>query len=159
MIIKGIIILFLLFTIYLLFIPIIIFIDTETNEYSLEYKGIAKATIESDNEEIVKIKLNVFFFNFYYYPLQYINTEQFKTLKFKNLNINRMIEVIKTFKIKKLYINIDTYDCILNSKLYPISQFLKYYIGEININYLGKNRMMLQFKSRPIYIIKSIINN
>jgi len=65
---------------------------------------------------------------------------------------------LKSFKVKKLLLNIDTGNCILNAKLYPFFSLLNYQIGNFSINFQGRNRLALEVENRPIDIIKSIIN-
>ena len=60
--------LFLLLIIYLLFIPVILFIDTATNQYYIQLKGLANASIELHSKEVLIFKLRVSFLNFYFYP-------------------------------------------------------------------------------------------
>lgn len=57
--------------IYVLLVPVILFVDTATNQYYIQLKGVAKASIESHKEELLRIKLKIFFLNFYFYPLRY----------------------------------------------------------------------------------------
>ena len=52
----------------------------------------------------------------------------------------------------------DTGNCILNAKLYPLFALLNYYTGNFYINFQGRNQLVLLVKNRPIDIIKSLIN-
>lgn len=54
--------------------------------------------------------------------------------------------------------NIDTGDCIANSKLYPVFSFLSYQFGGFHVNYKGQNTLVLAVENRPIRIIKSFFN-
>lgn len=150
----------------MLLIPIILFIDTATNQYYIHLKGLAKVSIEGHKEELIKIKLKIFFLNFYFYPLRgKINSgkkkkHQKKDIKksSKKINIKTGLRVLKSFKVKRLFLDIDTGNCIINAKLYPLFAFLNYKIGDFNINFEGRNKMMLYIQNRPLYIIKSFIN-
>ncbi|WP_299441408.1 hypothetical protein [uncultured Aquimarina sp.] len=153
--------------IYILLLPIVICLDTNTNEYYIQLKGLAKASIEEDKEEVIRIKLRMLFFNFHFFPLKKVGLGRKKTVKKKStkkpknrINIRTGLRLLNSFKVKKILLDIDTGDCIYNAKLYPVFAFLKYYTkGSFNINFNGRNEMALYIQNRPIYIIKSFINS
>lgn len=160
-------ILFLLCLFYLSMMPIVLFIDTKTNQYYLQVKGLVKASIESHEEEIISIRLKVFFLSFYFYPLRNIGTgNKKKTLKStdnkkkigKGINFKKGLRMLKSFKVKRILFDIDTGDCILNAKLYPLFAMLNYHVGGFSVNFEGRNRVELHIYSRPIYLIKSFMN-
>ena len=160
-------ILFLLLLFYLSMMPIVLFIDTKTNQYYLQVKGLVKASIESHDEELISIRLKVFFLSFYLYPLRNIGIgNKKKTLKStenkkkigKRINSKKGLRMLKSFKVKRFLFDIDTGDCILNAKLYPLFAMLNYHVGGFSVNFEGRNRVELHIYSRPIYLIKSFIN-
>ena len=160
-------ILFLLLLFYLSMMPIVLFIDTKTNQYYLQVKGLVKASIERHEEELIGIRLKVFFLNFYFYPLRNIvlgnmkkaikSTDNKKKIG-KGMDLEKGFRMLKSFKVKRFLIDIDTGDCILNAKLYPLFAMLNYHVGGFNVNFEGRNRVELHIYSRPIYLIKSFIN-
>ena len=164
MILTIFLILFLLLILYLLFIPIVLFIDTTTNEYYIKLKGLAKASIETDSKELLRIKLKFLFFNYYFFPLKK-NSAAKKKKKVKKNEIRKMkrgrirkgLRMLSSFNVKKVMLDIDTGNWILNAKLYPLFGFLNHHIGTFNVNFNGMNRMALHMQNRPIYILKSLI--
>ena len=160
-------ILFLLLLFYLSMMPIVLFIDTKTNQYYLQVKGLVKASIESHEEELISIRLKVFFLSFYFYPLRNIglgnnkkilkSTENKKTTG-KGIDLKKGLRMLKSFKVKRFLFDIDTGDCILNAKLYPLFAMLNYHVGGFSVNFEGRNRVELHIYSRPIYLIKSFMN-
>lgn len=165
MFLTGFLILFLVLVVYLLLVPINLVVNTNTNEYYIQLKGLLNVSFESDEIKILKIRLNIFFFNYYFYPLIYeIKDKEKKLEKKKMMKINNKIEfktmlkLLKSFKVKKLLVELDTGDCILNAKLFPVFSFLNYYVGNFNINFQGRNQMVFHIQNRPFYIIKSFIN-
>ena len=157
--------LFLLLLVFLLLVPIIICIDTTSNQYYLELKGLIKANLEKHETEIFRIRLHVLFMTFYMYPLKKKSLNKQKKDNKKHVNkpknhitFNRFFKILKTFKIKQFFINMDTGNCILNAKLYPLFALLNYYTGNFYINFQGRNQLVLLVKNRPIDIIKSLIN-
>ncbi len=160
-------ILFLLLLFYLSMMPIVVFIDTKTNQYYLQVKGLVKASIESHKEELISIKLRLFFFNFYFYPLRNIGVNKSKKItnrtenKKKNkkgFDLAKGLRLLQSFKVKRFLFDIDTGDCILNAELYPLFVLLNYRIGGFRINFEGRNSVELHIYSRPIYLIKSFMN-
>lgn len=166
MLLTGFIILFLGLIIYLLFAPIVFYLNTSTSQYYLQIQGLGKATIEKHHEALLRIKLSVLFFKFYFYPLKKrtvskakkLNKSTKKKIK-KRIGIRKILNVLKSLKVKKLLVDVDMGDSILNSKLYPLFALLNYKIGKFNVNFQGRNKMELLVKSRPISIIKSFINH
>lgn len=158
-------ILIFLLVIYLLLMPIVLFIDTATNQYYTQLPGLAKASVESHEEEFIRIKLKLFFISFYFYPLKNNGSKKTKKTEYKivkkskkSVDFVKGLRLLKSIKVKRLLVNIDTGDCILNAKLYPFFVFLNYKIGKFNINFEGKNQLALHVYSRPIYLIKSFFN-
>lgn len=159
------IILLIALVIYLLLVPIILLVDTNSNEYYLRLWGLAKANLEFDEKKLLRICLKVFFLRFYFYPFlsgkskkkkRTIRKEQKRSLSKKN--IGKSLRVLQTFKVKRFFIDMDTGNCISNAKLYPVFAFLNYHIGHFNINFEGRNELALHIQNRPIFIIKSLIN-
>jgi len=163
MIFTIVLIVFLVIIMFLLLMPIVLFVDTSKQQYYLQLKGLAKANLEADKHELIRIKLKLLFFSFYFYPLKKtIKSEKAKPInKMKSsrkFNIKTGLRLLKSFKIKTIFVDIDTGDCIVNAKLYPIFSFLNYYKKGFYINFKGNNRIILSIQNRPIYIIKSFIN-
>jgi len=166
MLLGILLILFLLLFVYVLWMPVVLYVNTITNEYYLHLKGLAKASIESHKEEVLIIKLKIFFLNFQFYPLRKKkdSAKKNKAKKHKvkrrkpKINLRTVFRTLKTFKVKRFVLNIDTGNCIYNAKLYPLFAFLNYKIGGFNINFGGRNQMVLHIQNRPWPIIKSIIN-
>ncbi len=168
MLLLGIIIaLLIIFLVYVLLAPIALVINTDKNQYFIEQKGLLKAQLATDEKEVFKIRMKVFFFNFNLYPLKKKTSSKSKkkhvklkrkrskkTVKFK-----RVMSVIKSFKIKKFHLELDSGDCINNAKLYPAFAFLNYMNIDCHINFTGRNSLILAIENKPIRIIKSFINN
>lgn len=155
----------LLFLIYLLFASIIICIDTISNQYYFELKGIFKANLEKDDIELFRIKLKVLLLKFYIYPLKKRKKRMQNKIKTKahtnskrNITLTRIIKIINTFKVTRFVLDIDTDNCILNAKLYPLFSLFNFYGGNFHVNFQGRNQLVLYVKNRPIDIIRSIIN-
>jgi len=158
-------ILLLLLILYLLFVPLDIVINMAKNQYFVRIWGLAKVALEGHETEFLRIKLNTLFTRFYFYPLRKKKEEQKKKIEAKSRkrrniksNFKSGLQVLKSFKVKKLLLDIDTGNCIQNAKLYPAFAFLNHYVGTFQINFEGRVNMVLHLQSRPVNIIKSFIN-
>ena len=156
---------FLIF-IYLLFAPIIVHVNTIDNSYYFQYSGLMKASVIADKDELIKIKLSVFFMSFDFYPLrkkkkskELKETTASARKKSRRMSFRTGFSLLKSFKVRRLFINIDTGDCIKNAKIYPVFALLNYRYGGFNVNFENKNQLILELVNRPIAIIKSFINN
>jgi hypothetical protein len=149
--------------VYLLWAPITLYIDTSANQYYFQLRGIIKANIEADPSKVMRVRLQVLFLNFSFYPLtrRTKKKKKSKTKKKKHgkrIVVQKIIRVARTFKVKKLVLDIDTGDCIQNAKLFPVFALLNRTKGDFTINFINRNRLALVVKNRPIHILKSFIN-
>ena len=69
MILISVILLVVLLALGLLFVPIQIYIDTDTNKYFAGLKGLAKASFEPDEKKLLRVRLKVLFIERCFYPL------------------------------------------------------------------------------------------
>jgi len=149
--------------IYLLFARISLFIDTSTNRCFVNIQGICSVNVEKDETEILKLRMHIFFMDFNFYPLRPDKKKKTKPEKKKKkskflFTIKQAFRLLKSCKIKQLYLDVDTGDCITNAKLYPVFALLNFRKGHCNINFNGRNKLVLHIQNRPINIIKSFIN-
>jgi hypothetical protein len=155
--------LFLLLIIYLLWAPITLYIDTSANQYFVRLQGIMKASIEGDPSKVIRIRLQILFLNFNFYPLmKRFGSKKKETAEKKKhrkrIAMKRIICVVRTIKVKKFLLEMDTGDCIQNAKLFPLFTLLNRTRGDFTINFENRNRLALVFQNRPIHILKSFIN-
>lgn len=147
---------------YILFTPIILNINTLSKEYYFQFSGLFKANWELHEVEIFRIRLRVFYFNFYFYPLRNWKLKKPKKRKWltgkkTKYGIRECYQLAKTFQVKRFSLNIDTGDYTLNAKLYPVFALLNNRVGDMHINYNGHNELVLRVQNRPINIIKKLI--
>ncbi|MBT8298911.1 MAG: hypothetical protein KJO52_11305 [Maribacter sp.] len=150
---------------YLLFMKMVLYVDTAKNEYYVQAKGLAKAEIKGHDTELIQIQLKTLFMKFNFFPLRKSKkkkkkdkTDKVTLHKRKTNEIKKIYRLVRTFKVVKLAVDVDTGDCITNAKLYPPSALVNYYGGQFRVNFQGRNRVVLHIENRPIRIIKSFIN-
>lgn len=153
---------FMLFLISLLFIPIYININTLSKQYYIELKGLVKASLVSYEAYDFQIRLRILGFDFYFDPLKKRPVKKTKISVSKkrstSLRINKTIRLMKSFKVKQFFMDIDTGDCILNAKLYTLFALLNYKKTRFYINFEDRNQLILRVKNTPIQLLKSFIN-
>ncbi len=156
--------LFLILVALLLFAPIELLVNTVTNQYYIRVKGLAKATIEGHPKELLRIRLRMFFREFYFYPLRGKRAlkgkkeKQKKSRRSSLVSAKKALRILRSFETKKFLVDLDTGNCILNAKLFPLFGFLNFYVGSFHINFEGRNRLIVHLQNRPVNIIKSFIN-
>lgn len=165
--------LFVLLVLYLLFVPLVLYIDTDQRVGYLQIKGLVKASIESHESELVRIRLDALFTHFYFYPLQKI----FEPRKEKEKKASRPKKkksgkdltdlirygkigkrLLQSFEVRKFRVALDTGDCIQNARLYPVAAFIDRYWFDFQVNYQDRNYLGVHLVNRPVYLLKAFIN-
>lgn len=155
---------FVLLIIGFLLVPIDFYINTKSHQYYLRLRGLATVSMEHDQEEVLKLKLKTFFFQHYFYPLRKKSSKKQKKINDKkktggkNVSIKKIVALLKSFKVKRFVLDIDTGDCLTNAKLAPLFAFLNHYVAHFNINFEDRNLLLIHLHNRPINLIKSFIN-
>jgi hypothetical protein len=150
--------LLILLLIYLLFARLSIIIDTGKNQYYIDFERVCKLFLEYDETEVIRLRLRMFHSNFNFYPLKRSKRKKRKKKGRSTLTRKQLFNLIRSFRIRDVILDIDTGNCITNAKLYPAFVLLNYRVGDFHINFEGRNRLVLHMENRPIRIIKSFIN-
>ncbi len=151
----------LLFLCWLLFTPIFLNINTGEKEYSAGLKGLINFKFLSDDDQIFKIRITIVFYPFNFYPLKKKDVKPKADSKVKKpkkrkkrlgykaiwlfLKISR--KTLKSFKLKILYLNIDTNDVIKNAYLIPVFSNLHRNNIRLNVNYTGDFNLILNVEN------------
>lgn len=151
----------LLFLCWLLFTPIFLYINTGEKEYSAGLKGILYFKFLPDDDQIFCVRITVVFYSINFYPLKKkeekpkADSKVKKTKKKKKrlgykaiwlfLKISR--KTLKSFKLKKLYLNIDTDDVITNAYLIPVFANLHRNNTKLYVNYSGDFNMIINVEN------------
>jgi len=163
MILTVVILLVVLLALGLLFVPIQIFIDTDTGKYYVGLKGLAKASFEPDEKELLRVRLKVLFYEHYFYPLTKPSkpkpTKSKKTKPKRRIKFRKVVRLLKSFEVKRFTLDMDTGDYVVNAKMYPIFVFLNQYVASFHINFEDRNRLVMDIRNRPYRILKTFINH
>ncbi len=143
--------LFLVFLLWLLFVPVIIYTDTGRNRYLLTLPGIFRAVVVPE-EDLFHIRGWIFFIPFKFNPFQKRKRRQKAksgSKKKKNRrsgNIKMMTGAMRAFRIRKLEADIDTDDFTMNAFLVPVFSRINGENIRLQINFEGHYSLVLDLR-------------
>lgn len=70
--------------------------------------------------------------------------------------LKKIIRVIKTFRVTRWQLAVDTGDYVRNAQLYPLN-YTKYTFNHLYINFTGENYLTLTIRNRPWKIIYALL--
>jgi len=80
--------------------------------------------------------------------------------KTKRITFQKMIRVVRTFQVKKLFVTLDTGNMQTNGILYPMAYALRLSSGKnVSINFRGENKIILQIKNNAARILWAFIRS
>ncbi len=155
------------FLTWVLISPIRLYINTDTKKYFIELKGIFRVSLVPDKKEIFFLRFRLFFINFNFFPFRTKKKKE-KLVKHKKqrkkkrkktgikkirLIIKYTWNVLKSFKLRRFNLNIDTDNVILNAFLIPVFIFINRKNIWLNVNYNGELSLILLVENRVINIL------
>ncbi len=164
------ILLILLITIFvllflILLVPFTITIDSLHSIYELKFAKLAKANIKFTSEKILVFIHLLFLKKEMSFPWTSLIPAKNQSKKKRTVNqlssdskkkknrdtkeiISKVQKVIKSFEIKKCWVNLDTENYTTNAVLFPAFYFLKAKNLRMNINYMGENQITFIVRNR-----------
>lgn len=145
----------LLIILWIIFAPMILSVNTDTGDYSLRIPGIFKVRLITD-EDLFYIRARMFFIPFRIDPFRIVQPQ----IKIKqeverqagqvilSYRLRALRELLSSFRLKYLYLDIDTNDVFLNAYLYPVFLFLRSDRIQCATNYLERTRVILDMRNR-----------
>ncbi len=149
---------------YLLFMPLELLVDSTERLLSLRAGGLAKASVEEDPAEGIRLHLRALFMNFYWRPSDFHKRQAAQKTKEKQRKSTKRnfhpnwTKLLRSFRLKAFRLDLDTGDVVLNAKLFPLFTLLDYRFGGFAINFRDYNRLYLRMENRPIRLLTAIIN-
>ncbi len=156
--------LFVALLLWILLGPVIIFLNTDTNRYLLVLPGVIKLVLVP-NAELFHIRGWVFFIPFKYNPFKGRKKEKPEKPKIKakprklSGNIQMMIDAVRSFRIKKLFLDFDTDDFILNAWLVPAFSYVNSENIRMRVNFEGNSSLILDLRLRLGALLWILIRN
>jgi len=168
-------ILIILFTLLLLWIllgPVFLFMNTERNRYQLMLPGVVQASVVF-SDGLPNIKGWIFFIPFRFNPFNIERKEKKKKEKKKEnalrrlkksgkkiANMGMLKDAVRAFRIRKLNLNIDTDDFILNAWLIPAFSAINNGRNvQMQINFEGHMFLDLKLRTRLASLVWILIKN
>jgi len=164
-------ILFFSLLLWVLFGPVIIFLKTKTNRYQLILPGIFKAVV-IPSDDLFYIKGWIFFIPYRFYPFKERKRKVRRTseqskgrkeVKKRSGKIQIIPDLIRSFRIRKLHLDLDTEDSILNAWLIPVFSLVNTENIQMRVNFEEYSSLVLDLRTRMgtlLWIfIKSNINH
>jgi hypothetical protein len=163
--------LFLTLLAWVLFGPIIIFINTGTSRYHLALPGVFKiAVVPSDG--LFHIRGRAFFIPWRYNPFKPKKekedgkpgkkTKQPKKrggLKIRSGSLRMAGDLLRSFRIRKLDLDLDTDDVILNAWLVPAFSMVNSENIRMRVNFEGNASLLLDLRTRLGALLWIFIRN
>jgi hypothetical protein len=155
---------FVLVILYVLFAKICLEINSITDVYQLSFRGLASVAIISKEDNLV-LKLKIFvwrkYFNLLDLPKNVSKESPETKVKIrKELPINKLWFVLKSFKIKRCELNLDLGNNQWNGILFPVFYVLETkYNRPLRINFLNENSIVLKIENNLARILWVFITN
>ena len=153
----------LILLVWMLVAPIILYVNTEEKRYYFEMKGIFKIipTITSELDFIVRIQTPLY--SFVIKPLEMkrrrkklrkkketkkVSGKRSKPGKSLRSKITLAQNILKTFRVKKFWLDIDFDDYVLNAQLVPVFLLISSNQVRVTTNFLGRLSLILIIQNR-----------
>ncbi len=159
MILLIIILTLLLFLTWILLAPVAFFVDTDGNKYLVSLPGIFSIAVVPDRE-LFYLRFRIFFIPYRYHPFMKRSSKkkpmkepEEKPVKKKKKRrfpggIGMVRELAGAFRIRKLYLNIDTDDVIVNAWLIPALSVINSGNIRMQVNFDGDTSLLLDLRTR-----------
>jgi hypothetical protein len=160
-------ILFVVFLVWLLMGPVIVFVNTSTNRYFLTLPGVIRAAVVP-TDELFHIRGWIFFVPFKFSPFRK-RTKKIKKgpgtpdkkrkFKLPSGGIGMARDVVGSVRIKKLELDIDTDDFMLNAWLVPVFSMVNGENARLRVNFEGSSSLLLDMRIRLGALLWVFIRN
>jgi hypothetical protein len=148
---------FALTILWILLAPVIMIADSQRNRYRITLPGIFGASLVPADERI-HLRINIFFIPFRINPFKgrkkkaarKKQKEDRKKRRRMTGGMSRGLSVLRTIRIKRLFMDIDTEDFTLNAQLIPVFSVLNDHTENITmqVNFEGRASVMLDARTR-----------
>lgn len=147
-----------LLLLWILVAPVIIFLNTDQNQYRLSLSGIFMAKV-SPVKNFFHFKGRVLFIPFTYNPFHEKPEEKKKKKdeerKLKNISglLKLAIRALHSFRVRRLELDIDTDDFTMNAWLIPAFSMVNSQNVHMRANFEGHTSLLLDARTRIISLL------
>lgn len=141
---------------YLFFAPFYFEINTTDSTYRIRFHRLASISLKMiDRSLMAEIKICWWIKRFELWPGKNgagkearIDKTPVKAKKKRKMPFRKIKAVLKSFKISKCSVSVDTGDMQLNGVLWPVFYLFKVRSGkDMRINFIGENKIILEVKN------------
>ena len=139
---------------WIIFAPLILTINTITEDYSVRLPGVFSARGIQDEEKFY-IRIRVLFIPFKIHPGRFSGKDhkkksRSKPFRFGSIKYSVMAfrEIIRSFSLKLLYVEADTEDYLLNACLVPVLMQIRAKQIHVNVNFVEENTLVMDLRNR-----------
>ena len=152
---------------WLLFVPVTLFLDTDTSRYYLVLPGVFKAVVVPSTT-LFYIRIWIFFIPVRFHPFQGKAEKtrekprnSGRKWKLKQFRGGKQIisEAARSLRIRKLSLDLDTDDFILNAWLIPVFSAVNSGDIQMRVNFEGTSSLLLNVQARIGAILWIVIRN
>ena len=153
---------------WLLLAPVILTLDTDSGTYRVRYFGVASARLVAD-EELFHIRGRILFIPLRFRPFspkshsvkkkrgQKEKKQDSKKRSFSLKSLAGGRNMLRTLHIRRLWLDIDTDDFILNAWLIPLFSALNGPQVQMQVNFEGRAALALDLHTRPGSVLWAMI--
>ena len=160
-------IVFLLFITWILMVPVMILVHTDTGRYSLSLPGIFMAKAVSGGESFL-IKGRILFVPYRFNPFairkkrtRKKKTGEGKKKKFRmpRGGLSLVRDALRAIRIRSFELDLDTGDYPLNAWLFPLFSMAEGSNRRLDVNFTGYNALSLDVRIRLGALLWAVIRN
>ena len=143
--------LLLIFLMWLLLVPVILYTNTQRNRYLLTLPGIFRVLVVPDNG-LFYIRGWILFIPFRFNPFKPKRKKERekprkkKKFKWRSGNLRMMRGALRAFRVKRLEADIDTDDFTLNAWLVPAFSMVNSENIRLQVNFEGHQSLVLDLR-------------
>jgi hypothetical protein len=147
---------FIALVLWVLLAPVIIFVNTDRNRYFLALPLVFRAEVVP-SDEILNIKGWIFFVPYRFNPFRskkgkekgpVKEVRKRKKFRFYRGNAGMIADVIRSLRIRKLMLDIDTDDFVQNAWLVPVFSMINTDNIQMQVNFSGTMSLILDIRTR-----------
>jgi len=147
---------------YLLFAPFILYINSDEGVYRIRFHKLASVSYVAHNGKPgLEIRIAGWRKRVSHVSFMAKKSEPQKKVQKPSkprMTFNRVLAVIKTFRISRFYVSIDTGNAQANGVLYPtLYAWGQYAHRHAEINFLNRNTVILEIKNTMARVIKAFL--
>jgi hypothetical protein len=161
------IIVVLLFLLWLLIGPVIIVVDSASNRYFLNLPGIFQARLVP-TEELFHVKGWILFVPYRFNPFKKRKqkrkkkdaaSDKKKKFKVPKGGVGMVKDAVRTIRVRKLDLDLDTDDFLLNAWLVPVFSLINLPNTRLHVNFEGKSTFLIDMRIRLGALLWVFIRN